>query len=726
MTARLADGGWRAAWLGLLLVGCGGRQLPAPQVPPIQGVPEQVDELTYSDALRSFHRLPDSDKRRAEVRRRLLAYLGERSAEVVEAEDFEAAVELLKTTTGLFRPRELAEHMPEHAGSLAKLIRTKGEPRGDEARVLSALWILGRLDPDNKALALEYERLRRWSDEARRDLPGATEHLDGLITVLEGHANLTPSPEVLATLVDLYMERRRKLVELLGPDGRRPPEPGRISFQEYRSATLNLGRAPLDIAGVYLAHDDPERALSRLRTMESVTGLEPRIRTALEVMVSGEPEATDAMLALARAFRESDADEVAREVCRRGARVSPGDARFPQCLGRIAAALDDYAGATKDYAAAIQLAPADRALYDEALEVLANMIRAGLFDTDATQTRVLAKEAEEILQERVRRWPDSPPPLAPEDLQLAVGMAELSAGNAERASEHLKASLAARENAAALVQLGLLKARMGDVEAGEGLLRRALDMSSQRNANESKQRAQFLEYLGDVLRSSPRASQSARLYTEALSLWDKLVDSFADGAARAFAHTRRGVLLQRLGRDKEAHEAFEKAMVASPGRRETYAQILAHLVVSEPRPEMAAGILRRAQRQLTLDPEWKTYFALWVQTIRARAKMAKDGEVHALLTRLARSEAWWGRLAQFGTGTIDHDQLTRYAVGRGEKTEAHFYEAARRLAAGDMDGARKLFEAVIETRMVSFYEYQMAQELLLLDRAGKLSLKASP
>ncbi|HBQ14545.1 MAG TPA: hypothetical protein DEF51_26595, partial [Myxococcales bacterium] len=57
-------------------------------------------------------------------------------------------------------------------------------------------------------------------------------------------------------------------------------------------------------------------------------------------------------------------------------------------------------------------------------------------------------------------------------------------------------------------------------------------------------------------------------------------------------------------------------------------------------------------------------------------------------------------------------QLVEAADDDGERTEAAFYEGTRRLGAGDVAGARELFQSVLESGMVSFYEYAMAQELL--------------
>ncbi len=124
-----------------------------------------------------------------------------------------------------------------------------------------------------------------------------------------------------------------------------------------RSHGRTFSRAPLDIAGVYLAHDDFQSALARLRQLDTVTGLEPRIRTVVELVADKKPEAPDALLALSRAYIEGSDPGVARTLCTYGVRAFAQDSPLPQCLGRIAAGDDDYAEATTDHAEAIRLAP---------------------------------------------------------------------------------------------------------------------------------------------------------------------------------------------------------------------------------------------------------------------------------------------------------------------------------------------------------------------------------
>src|SRR5690606_16864851 len=121
-------------------------------------------------------------------------------------------------------------------------------------------------------------------------------------------------------------------------------------------------RAPLDIAAVYLVHQDFPRALERLRTLETATGLEPRLRATIERAMTNESDAPVSVLALSRKYLEGGEVDVSRALCLYGVRRFPNDATFPQCLARIAAIGDNYAEATAEYAEAIALAPEQREL----------------------------------------------------------------------------------------------------------------------------------------------------------------------------------------------------------------------------------------------------------------------------------------------------------------------------------------------------------------------------
>lgn len=697
-------------------VGCGLRGKPTETAASVN-VPAELDDASFARVARAYRRLDPSDPQRPAIRERLVRHLLHEAEGAHRADEYDAAVEQLASITALYRPDELAGGLYPELLPLAQYLRVEGERRGDEARVLSALWIQAHLAQNKQEAEQQYQVLRRWSDEARRDLGGVGEHLKGLIDVLSEHARLTPAPEVLDTLAQLYADRRQQLISAMGPDGEPPPDGSLLSREEFRDVSVTLARAPLDIAGVYLLHDNFDAALARLSKLQGVTGLEPRIRTIVEIVAGHKSEAPSALLALSRVYNEMRGYPVASALCLYGVRTFPDDARFAQCLGRLAALEDDYAEAASEYAEAVKLAPNERELYDEALEVLANLMRGDMFDGDPSETRSLAEQARTILNERVKRWPEVAPPVKLEELELAVALAEMSAGNAEEAKAHLQASLDKKETTRALIQMGQLHARTGQRDEAAKFFARALDRTSLRDVEEARLRAQILEQIGDVKRASGKPGEAAQAYTESLAIWEGALKSGAEEMERAFGEIRRGVLLSRLERQSEALDAFELAMQAVPYDRETYAQILSFMVVGAPSLEVAESILQRAQRQLTLDPEWRTYFALWVQAIAGRTRSPVPSEVSRLLTRLARSDTWWGRLSQFGAGTIDHAQLTGFAKSRGEQVEADFYEGARRVAKGELAEARQLFQRVLDSRMVSFFEFQMAQELMLLDDA---------
>jgi tetratricopeptide (TPR) repeat protein len=698
----------------LLLAACAGRGKPT-QTAAAVAMPAELDAASAARIERAYRRLDPADPQRPQIRDRLVHYRLKEAEGAHRADEYDAAVEQLASITSLYRPEELAAGLVPELLPLAQYLRTEGERRGDEARVLAALWIQARLAQNKQEAEQQYQVLRRWSDEARRDLGGVGEHLKGLIEVIAEHARLTPAPEVLDALADLYVQRRKQLLTAVGPEAEPSPENPGFSREEFRDVSVTLARAPLDIAGVYLLHGNFTSALDRLNKLEGVTGLEPRIRTIVEIVATHKSEAPSALLALARVYNEMRGFPVAKALCMYGVRTFADDARFPQCLGRQAALDDDYAEAVVEYSDAVRLAPGEREMYDEALEVLANLMRGELLDNDPSETRVLADEARNILNQRMKRFPELPPPVKLDELELAAALAEMSAGNTDEAKAHLKASLDKRETTRALVQLGQLHARIGERVEAQQYLQKALERTSLRDVEEARLRAQILEQLGDVQRASGHPAEATQAYTDALAIWDSALRVVAEDMERAFGEIRRGVLLVRLERSSEALDAFELAMQAVPYDRETYAQILSFMVVGAPSLDIAQGILQRAQRQLTLDPEWRTYFSLWVQAIAGRTHNSVPAEVTRMLTRLARSDTWWGRLAQFGAGTIDYGQLTGYAKTRGELVEADFYEGAKLVSQGKLSEARVLFRRVLDSRMVSFFEFQMAQELMLLD-----------
>ena len=80
-------------------------------------------------------------------------------------------------------------------------------------------------------------------------------------------------------------------------------------------------------------------------------------------------------------------------------------------------------------------------------------------------------------------------------------------------------------------------------------------------------------------------------------------------------------------------------------------------------------------------------------------------------------------LARYAIGRVSYEQVLAAADTAGKRAEIYFYEGMRRLADGKPDDAHQLWQKVIETRMFSFFEFDMASRYL---RLGAPTAPAAP
>ncbi|AKF09792.1 TPR domain protein, putative component of TonB system [Sandaracinus amylolyticus] len=697
-----------------LLHACGGPSGPGSRT----ALDVRVDDETYADARRLYLVLADDDERREETRLRLLEYLATRTDGLVTEGEYDPMVSHFAEMTSLLAPRDLAEgqRVSELIAPVARWIVEHGSRRGDEPRVLAALLILARIEPADASHAQEYARVAEWGREARwgrepRPSPDFFDLAPELIAVWEEHARLSPSPDVLARLADLYVQMRDVVLGQSLQEGFEPGE--RITMPELRMAQMLAERIPLDVAAVYLRVGDLEGAARRVGELGDRGGIEWRLRRLIEEAGQANEDGAEALGELAGGFERARPD-VSLALCRVGHRLHPQDARFPLCLARLHVELGQPSDATAWYADAIRLAPTEREVYDEALGRLAQMIEGGLFSADESdigRIRAIGRHAEEILAQRETRWPTEEATVSRAALHYHLGRAELQAGQVNEAARHFERSLEAQRTREALLELATLRARTGDPAGAVALYQEALDRLAQQGPEAMLQRAMLLEHLGDALRASGRADEAQRAYAQALELMTPLAGQ-GDEERQALTRVRLGVLQRRVGQGERASDEFRAALETAPSWREPYTEILAHLVVTEPAPELAEEVFRRATTGLALEHEWRVYYALWVQAVAGRASQPLSDDVVRTLSGESEEPGWHGRLAAFAAGTIEYDQLLQAAQNPGQRCEAHFYAGTRKLAQGDTAGAREQFRAAMETGMVGYFEYAMAQELL--------------
>jgi len=669
-----------------------------------------IAQAEYPDATRRFLRMSLDDPERLELRDRLVASVLSQAQSLADVGDYEGVVVEVSRLTMFLSPDDYAAGvLPKYIEPIAQHIADEGGRLGDEGYVLAANFILERVTGD-PLYRERYDEVATWGREARSNLDTVSEQYAGLISVWSDHADLTPAPEVLDTLAGLHIAGRAAVAAESAENRHR------LGIGGERQLRL----APLNVAAVYLAHGDIKSAITKVESIGAGGELQLRLLDLLRTARTADEVGAAATFELVEGYRVARPD-VAAGLCRSSLVRFPADYRFPTCMARVAADSEQFADATAWYVIAIEVAPEMMELYDEALGQLDEFINTRLADPHPERSSALARGAETILAERQKRWPDSKPPIAPNELEFLIGMLEMNAGHADEAQRRFQESLEKDENPSALSQLGLLFARTGRPLEAEQRFRRALELTPSRSLAEELQRADILENLGNTARAQGKTREMATHYRAALKAWTAARDQ-VEGPTAALVEIRRGVLLDYLGRHDDAVDAFENAMSHAPQWRDVYASILSHLVSGPPDLELASSVWRRSQLQLTLPPEWKVYFTLWIQLITARAGQPPAPEHADLLRRLDGGSNWWGKLASFGAGDLDYAGLISVASSLGEETEALYYEGSRLFIAGDKAEARAQFQRVLDTKMVSFFEYEMARKLIADERWGSDSI----
>lgn len=694
---------------------CGGAT-PAASTIPVS-VPE-VDDASLGSVLRDYRRLRPGNPQREAMQEALLAHYASEGAAILEAGDFDAVVAHFRSMTDLLAPEDFSRELPSELQAIARWLVDNGSPRGDEARVMAALLVLRAIAGDSdQALREEYELVSSWGRDARSQIPLGVERFSSLIRVWDEHANLAPSPEVLDTLANLHVERRDSVLTSF----RENP----AMMMRFRGGAAQLMRiTPLDVAAVFLQHGELGAAVAHVEGLREAGQTEARLLEVLNRARQNNDDGARALLEMAEAFAEAR-PAVSLGICRLGLQRFANNADFPVCLARMAAVDQNAEGATGWYLEAIEAQPEQRDLYVEALEQIRGFIARGTDSQNADEARALAERARMVLAAHQERWPTAASPVPAGQFEMLLGTAEMRAGNTDAAKTHFEASLAEDESSAALLELGTLEERLGDPNVAARHYRRALDLTDGSDFDSRQDRAYILEHLGDAFRRAGRDDQAQRMYRQAAELVDGLVEEFQaavpleglemDSAPRmalAWLRLRSGVLQDRLGNRERMEADFRAAMADAPHRQSVYASVLSHLVVSTPNAAFAAEVYRIAQRQLTLEADWKVYFALWVNAVAAQEGVESSAEARSMLERMSGTAGWIGKLAQLGSGASSYDDVLAAADDAGQRAEAHFYEASRRIAAGDQEGAQALLREVMQTRMVNFFEFAMAQHLL--------------
>jgi tetratricopeptide (TPR) repeat protein len=183
-----------------------------------------------------------------------------------------------------------------------------------------------------------------------------------------------------------------------------------------------------------------------------------------------------------------------------------------------------------------------------------------------------------------------------------------------------------------------------------------------------------------------------------------------------------GRLLYLLGRHAEGLQKFDEALEQDSDRDQSYIDIIAFLVQNG-EADAAISIYHRAiaRPNRAVSEYVKVYTSLWVLDLSRRSSKIPDGTAEAFLRTLDqrhpeirphRGATWYRQLARYSVGKIGYAEILAAADTTAKRAEIYFYEAMRRLAEGKPDDAHQLWQKVVDTKMFSFFEFDMAARYL--------------
>lgn len=681
-----------------------------------------VNDLEGFEAALNRYALLDSDATEARARQRayLHDFLGGYVKHQVRQGDVSEAVQAMRYGVGLFTPQELrseAVTAPSLAGYARQVYRATAR-RGAEAPSMLALAVEQRFGTkEARARAVgDWETLEEW---VVGNGPFAQEPLlrhEELERALEEVAAVFPSPFVVKRLTDLYVARyaaaKASTSRDAGSAARR-----RIEVTGYLLMRLHL-RAD-DVEGARDAITKVDLDLPVAKLAELMNDAFRNRRSPAALLAFAEQFAPDVT---------ADADDpyttqgwaIVDNISRRAVETHPKD---PQAhLLRARTLRHSGLGA-----AAIEHLQRCLALKEDVFDAWQELAQLEQLDLERLAARDPAAAAERL--PRIERMHARATDLWSSDRPIRPGMPEAfytvaqglyEVGEARRAQNLLRKSVGIEPVPSSLDLLGTIALKQSDLGEAKSRYEDLANLAYDNEITQLQWEARARQQLGEIaLRRGDRADSLRHIRMALRHTNDLLARSTDDAEDRAARVVERGKLLFTLGDTALAMSDFAHAAELAPDDVKVYADPLI-AVVSHGYYDEARTIYRRAMARRTLSPSLKLYFSLWISDLARRQGHPIESDADAFV-RTFTNAGWAGRLAEHARGELSFDSLIAAATDRGERAEACFYEALAVWNRGDSSGAKVLLRKVIDTGMMGFFEYDMAQAYLDWDGLPKVA-----
>jgi len=703
---------------------CSGRA-PSVQSPVSKTNPvvERV-EIPQADILvgdfetfeRMLKRLPDEHPDRMILRDRLVDILIDRFNKTSVARR-EERLDIFHEVLSLYAPADL---IPYHLGAdlepMMQWVSDTFEPRGNEANVITALTVQTLLRPDDWRFKERLKQTLQWSSDARSAMASDIERVSSMVKLFEEIVSILPVRWAVNRLSDLYLEQYQVaslMLEALGKDDSKNPL-GIFQAVGFYDAQQKMS---LRVMVLYIRVLDYATALKILEPLGGMPGVpEEHLKILKSIVSSSNP--VDALIELAEMIGPVDPD-AGLKVCIFGKNRGYDDLRLNLCAAKFYEIKEDWWGAWEEYLHALERYPDDSDVLIEAVKLLERALIVSQEEEDPAKPVQNFRLAEKILT-IAKNQKDKSPEVAGvlSELRNVLGQLAFDAGEIDLSMKYLNESNREKKNIDALVQMGLIAAYRDQREEALRLYTEALELAENEGfLDKFWARAQILERMGDVNLDAGEQRRAAELYGSALKEWENINRLYLRLPSNSLPKNRevelifrQGVLLSRLGRDDLAMQSFRMALRIQPDRRSTYATLLS-LFTTEGKVSEANEIYQLTYNHDGIPTTWKIYYSLWLRGLLKRLHAGENPLAEKYLEQV-EGVGWASSLAEYATGKFSYEELLKRAKNKGETAEAHFYHALDLLAEGRKEEAVALFQSVLQSEMMGFFEYQMAHRLL--------------
>lgn len=741
-------------------------------------LPAIAAEEDYFEAKLLYQALPEGSDERIRLRGRLVEYLLKplatldaerirRSPGLLGTEDdFQRLYDSLRDALELYSASSLwmAGGLPlaDRERTLlrdgSKLVLAAYSPRGSELPVATALFALQVADPSNPEWNSRLEEVLSWLEAGSQIVGGhgGPHRVASTIEVLEQVAGAWPTPAVLERLSRLYIQKQDRVSGFL----RKPMGEGaRGLLGELLLDTEALSAMSVSSAAIYLRCGQFAKASEATNRFADRPGDDPDFRQLIAAVNRSDAKPAD-YLALARRLlprndllRGTSTDRLdpaaSMGVLQRGLMVYPTDGDMLVLASRVARMLSEPVLSLRYLDEALAALGASNAGHDLMGDLASERMELAFLrlkmHIDPDRMPAAEQEADSLRKafaEARGRFGAARFKLDDNDIDYLVAGGLVDAGQVEKAGPLLQRAQRSGDSAVDVTrQLANLSLKRGEPQKAIAILQQALDFR-ERNAPaedtipyvEGQAKLSFL--LGNAYDAMGNSEAARKGWAVSARGWERLMleqlrrKNLSSSAEATF---EVGRLYYLLGRRDEGMRKFDESIAQDEDRDQTYLDAIAFLV-QRGETENAVDIYRRAIAKpgRSISEYVKVYASLWIADLTRRSNSAPDVGAMNYLRRLAerkvtlrapRGAPWYADLARYAVGQMDYTTLLGKADTVGKRAEAYFYEAMRRLSNGQRDEAHDLWSKVVETKMLSFFEFEMASRYL---RTGAPARPESP